>query len=134
MKNYEAIQQTLQELNNQIEALQEQGIKEHRAKLEQEQAKQYTFDEASLIGFIESIKEEAINKLCRAIEREDVAFDSDCADLSLEGNTIEVEIDGYQIAQNIIDYCEDEEIVDTEEALLDAKRHYTIDSKTKTNS
>ena len=134
MKNYEAIQQTLQELNNQIEALQEQGIKEHRAKLEQEQAKQYTFDEQGLTRFIESIKEEAINKLCRAIEREDVAFDSDCADLSLEGNTIEVEIDGYQIAQAITDYCYDEEIVDTEEALLDAKRHYTIDSKTKSNS
>ena len=134
MKNYEAIQQTLHELNIQIEALQEQEIKEHRAKLEEAQAKQYTFDESSLIGFIQSIKEEAINKLCRAIEREDVAFDSDCGDLSLDGNTIEVEIDGYQIAQNIIDYCEDEEIVDMDEALLDAKRHYTIDSKTKSNS
>ena len=45
MKNYEAIQQTLHELNIQIEALQEQEIKEHRAKLEEAQAKQYTFDE-----------------------------------------------------------------------------------------
>ena len=128
MKNFEAIQQTLSQLNNQIEALQEQGIKEHRAKLEEAEAKQFIFDEAGLTRFIESIKEETINMITRAIEQEEITFDADSVDFSLDGNYIEATIDNHQIAQAIADHCDDEEIVDIEEALLDAKRYHTVDS------
>jgi hypothetical protein len=129
MKNLEQIQAQLADISDIIAAMQQEQLQQHRDKLKQSSKDSdiYQFDEKGLRAFIEQIVEEATSNIVAAINNDELALDTeDVVDLDLEGNCIDVTIDQSYIAQAIEDYASDEEVVDVEQAIKDAKQYHTI--------
>jgi hypothetical protein len=129
MKNLEQIQEQLAAISAIITAMQQEELQQHRNKLKQpsKEINIYQFTEKGLRAFIEQIVEEATDNIIRAINTEEIVFDTeDIVDLDLAGNCIDVTIDQSNIAQAIEDYVSDEEVVDVDEVIENAKQYHTI--------
>ena len=129
MKNLEQIQQQLADISDIIAAMQQEQLQQHRDKLKQasKDSDIYQFTEKGLRAFIEQIVEETTSNIVAAINNDELALDTeDVVDLDLAGNCIDVTIDQSYIAQAIEDYASDEEVVDVEQAIKDAKQYHTI--------
>jgi tRNA threonylcarbamoyladenosine modification (KEOPS) complex Pcc1 subunit len=129
MKNLEQIQAQLADISDIIAAMQQEQLQQHRNKLKQsgKEIEIYQFDEKGLRAFIEQIVEEATENIIRAINNEEIIFDTeDVVDMDLAGNCIDVTIDASYIASAIEEYAIDEEVVDVEQAIKDAKQYHTI--------
>ena len=129
MKKLEQLQAQLAIISEELAIIQQEQVQQHRNKLKQssKEIEIYQFDEKGLRAFIEQIVEEATENIIRAINNEEIQFDTEeVVDLDLAGNCIDVTIDQSSIASAIEEYAIDEEVVDVEVAIKDAKQYHTI--------